>query len=160
MESHTPFFHTQGLKTHWFFNTFEKNSVHCPKVLKKTVCLLTLLQKPLKYQCVFNTFWKCDRLRTVESYTNAIREFLYFSACQWQCTKKNATLNSLDFLEHKISSWENVEVMFAFGELLEAHFRAPQKCKSWALVRTRAQFSQCSRTFVLHFLHYFLLQKL
>ena len=55
------------------------------------------------------------------------------------------------FLEHKISSWENVEVMFAFGELLEAHFRAPKKCKSWALVRTRAQCSQCSRTFFLHF---------
>ena len=47
---------------------------------------------------------------------------------------------------------KNVEVMLAFGELLEAHFGAPKNCKSWALVRTRAQFWQCSLTFVLQFL--------
>ena len=40
--------------------------------------------------------------------------------------------------------------MLAFRVLLKAHFRAPQNCKSWALVRTRAQFSQFSKTFFLH----------
>ena len=51
---------------------------------------------------------------------------------------------------------KNVEVMLAFRVILEGHFGAPQNCKSWALVRTRAQFWQFSLTFFL--LLFFLLK--
>ena len=73
-----------------------------------------------------------------------------FCACQCQFERKFWNFELLWFFCEILSRLrKNVEVMLAFRVLLEGHFGAPKNCKSWALVRTRAQFWQFSLTFFL-----------
>ena len=62
-------------------------------------------------------------------------------------TKKLKLWTFVIFCEILSRLRKNVEVMLAFRVLLEGHFGAPNNCKSWALVRTRAKFWQFSLTF-------------
>ena len=61
--------------------------------------------------------------------------------CGCQC-QFFQTFDFLIFCEILSRLRKNVGVTLAFRVLLEAHFRAPQNCQNWALVRTRAQLLQ------------------
>ena len=75
-----------------------------------------------------------------------------FCACQCQFERKFWNFELFWFFCEILSRLrKNVEVMLAFRVLLEGHFGAPKNCKSWALVRTRAQFWQFSLTYFFHF---------
>ena len=92
------------------------------KSVEKDSVFINTFAKTFKNQCVFLTLF--ENVTIFAKCKVILMQFENFciSLHVSDSAQKNATLKSLDFLEHKISSWENVEVMFAFGDLLEAHF--------------------------------------